>query len=183
MAETDGSELAQLADLVRVRNAIEVCIARLLDRPTSVGGMGEWIAARIFDIELEAAANVAGYDGRFMTGPLQGKTVNIKTYTKYEQMLDINLNAPLDYYLVFTGPKAAAVSSRGTIRPFGIERVFLFDAERLHAELAQRGVKVGIATSVRAAQWDAGEIYPRSNNPLLPASELQRRQLKMFACG
>ena len=79
--------------------------------------------------------------------------------------------------------KAAAVSSRGTIRPFGVERVFLFDAEHLHAALAQRGVKVGVATSVLAAQWDAGEIYPRSNSPLLAVSDLQRQQLEMFACG
>ena len=33
----------------------------------NTGSIGEWIAARIFDIELETAANVAGYDGHFTT--------------------------------------------------------------------------------------------------------------------
>lgn len=44
----------------------------------------------MFDIELETAANTAGYDGRFTTGTLTGRTVNIKAYTKRESMLDIN---------------------------------------------------------------------------------------------
>jgi hypothetical protein len=101
-------------------------------------------------------------------------------YGKYERMLDINPLAPLDYYLVFTGPVATAMSSRGTLRPLCIERVFLFDAQRLHAELEQRGVKIGIATSVHTAQWDAAEIYPPSTNPLLVISELQRGQLELF---
>ena len=75
------------------------------------------------------------------------------------------------------------MSSRGTVRPFCIEKVFLFDAQRLHAELEQGGAKLGIATSVRTAKWDAAEVYPRSNNPILTVSELQSRQLEMFACG
>ena len=75
--------------LVRERNAIEARITRLLDRPASVGGIGEWIAARIFYSELEEAANAAGYDGWFTTGSLSGKTVNVKTYTRDERILDI----------------------------------------------------------------------------------------------
>jgi hypothetical protein len=90
--------------------------------------------------------------------------------------------APLDYYLVFTGPKAAAVSSRGTLRPFCIDAVYLLDAHRLRIQLGERGVKFSEATSVRSAHWDEAEIYPRSNNPHLVVSEVQRRQLAMF-CG
>lgn len=88
--------------------------------------------------------------------------------------------APPDYYLVFTGPKSAAVSSRGTLRPFCIDAVYLFDARRLRIELGERGVKFSEATSVRGAYWDEAELYPRSNNPLLVVTEAQRRQLAMF---
>ena len=97
-------------------------------------------------------------------------------------MLDINPNAPLDYYLVLTGAPSALASSRGTLRPFCIQTVFLFDAHRLHAELQDRGVKIGIATSVRKAQWELAEVFPRSNNPLLVLTQAQRRQLEIFAC-
>ena len=82
-------------------------------------------------------------------------------------MLDINLNAPLDYYLVLAGAPSALASSRGTLRPFCIQTVFLFDAHRLHIGVKDRGVKIGIATSVRKAQWEPAEVYPRSNNSLL----------------
>lgn len=41
--------------------------------PVNAGSIGEWIAAQMFDIELETAANVAGYDGHFTTGILAGR--------------------------------------------------------------------------------------------------------------
>jgi hypothetical protein len=182
MDQREDAELAELAALLRERNALDARLGRLLDRPVNTGSIGEWIAARIFDIELEAAANVAGYDGHFTTGVLAGRTVNVKAYTRHESILDINPSAPLDYYLVFTGPKGAPASSRGTLRPFCIDAVFLFDADRLHGELGERGVKIGIATSVLGAQWEPAEIYPRANNPQLVVSDAQRRQLEMFAC-
>ena len=97
-------------------------------------------------------------------------------------MLDLNPNAPLDYYLVLTGAPSALASSRGTLRPFCIQTVFLFDAHRLHVELHDRGVKIGIATSVRKAQWEPAEVFPRSNNPLLVLTQAQHRQLEIFAC-
>jgi len=102
-------------------------------------------------------------------------------YGKRENVLDVNPTAPVDHYLVFTGPKSAGLSSRGALRPFCIESVYLFDAERLHTELLERGVKLGVASSVRAVQWDAAEIYPRSRNQDLVVSEPQRRKLAMFA--
>ncbi|WP_211284128.1 hypothetical protein, partial [Mycobacterium kubicae] len=55
-------------------------------------------------------------------------------------------------------------------------------AQRLQAELGERGVKIGIATSVLSAQWDQAQIYPVANSSLLVVSEAQRRQLEMFAC-
>ncbi|WP_101948002.1 hypothetical protein [Mycobacterium sp. 3519A] len=182
MDEQDDTELKELGALLRERNALDARIGRLLDRPVNTGSIGEWIAARIFEIELETAANTAGYDGRFTTGELAGRTVNVKAYTKHESVLDINPSAPLDYYLVLTGAPSALASSRGTLRPFCIQTVFLLDAHRLHAELKDRGVKIGIATSVLKTQWEAAEVFPRSTNPLLVLTEAQRRQLEIFAC-
>jgi hypothetical protein len=182
VGDRDDTELAELGALLRERNALDARLGRVLDRPVNTGSIGEWIAARIFDIELETAANTAGYDGRFTTGGLAGRTVNIKAYTKHEAMLDINPNAPLDYYLVLTGAPSALASSRGTLRPFCIQAVFLFDAHRLHVELQDRGVRIGIATSVRKVQWETAEVFPRSNNPLLVLTASQRRQLEIFAC-
>jgi hypothetical protein len=60
--DRDDTELAELCALLRERNALDARIGRLLDRPVNTGSVGEWIAARIFDIELETAANTAGYD-------------------------------------------------------------------------------------------------------------------------
>jgi hypothetical protein len=185
MGEREDSELAELAALLRERNALDARLGRLLERPVNTGSIGEWIAARIFDIELETAANTAGYDGHFTVGALAGQTVNVKAYGKREGMLDINPHAPLDYYLVFTGPKptkAALISTRGTLRPFCIDAVYLFHAHRLHTELQERGVKVGVATSIRTVHCELAEIYPRSNNPLLVVSDAQRSRLAMFAC-
>lgn len=180
--DRDDTELAELGALLRERNALDARIGRLLNRPVNTGGIGEWIAARIFDIELEAAANTAGYDGRFTTGELAGRTVNIKAYTKHEGLLDINPHAPLDYYLVLTGAPSAVASSRGTLRPFCIQNAFVFEANRLHLDLRERGVKIGIATSVRKVLWQPAEVFPRANNPLLILSPSQRRQLETFTC-
>lgn len=180
MNARDDVELAELAALLRERNALDARLGRLLDRPASTGHIGEWIAARIFDIQLETAANAAGIDGHFTTGPLAAQTVNVKTYGKREGLLDMKSTAPLDYYLVFTGPKAAAASSRGALRPFCIDAVYLFDAARLRIDLGKRGVKFSEATSVRAVHWDEAEVYPRPNSPLLVVNESQRRQLAMF---
>ena len=178
--ERDDVELAELSALIHERNALDARLGRLLDRPATTGHIGEWIAARIFDIELELAANAAGIDGRFTPGLLAGRTVNVKTYGKQEGLLDMKSTAPLDYYLVLSGPKSAAVSSRGALRPFCIDGVYLFDAHRLRTALGERGIKFSEATSVRAVHWDEAEIYPRSRNPLLVVTEAQQRQLAMF---
>jgi hypothetical protein len=56
--------LVQAAALLRQRNAIDVELARLIHRPMTSGHLGEWIAAQIFDIELEASAVAAGIDSQ-----------------------------------------------------------------------------------------------------------------------
>jgi hypothetical protein len=60
--------------------------------------LGEWIAAQVFDIELEQSAVTATIDGRFRSGPLQGCTVNVKWYLKQEDLLDMSESSALDYY-------------------------------------------------------------------------------------
>jgi len=110
----DADSLAWAAALLRERNAIDAGLAELIQRPMTTGHLGEWIAAQIFGIELEASAAAAGIDGRCRSGALQNRTVNIKWYLKREGVLD---TTALDYYLVLAGPPSAAESLRGPPGP------------------------------------------------------------------
>jgi hypothetical protein len=177
----DTDSLARIAALLRERNAIDVELAGLIHRPMTSGHLGEWIAAQVFDIELEASAVAAGIDGPFRSGPLHGRTVNIKWYLKLEGLLDTTERTELDYYLVLAGPRSPAVSSRGTIRPRYIEAVYLFEARQLRSEQMARGVKRGVASSVIRQQWEAAEIYPLATNPRLNVTPHQAEQLRLFA--
>jgi hypothetical protein len=156
-------DMTRIADLLRERNRIDAEIAAITGRPMTSGHLGEWIAARIFGIDLESSASAAGIDGRFTSGDLAGKTVNVKWYLKREGLLDMSSSMALDYYLVLAGPAGAAGSSRGSTRPWLVEAVYLFDARRLREEQATRGVKSGTAASVLAAQWLAAEVYPAAS--------------------
>jgi hypothetical protein len=177
----DEGSLAQAAALLRERNAVDGELARLIQRPMTSGHLGEWIAAQIFDIKLEPSAAAAGIDGRFRSGALQGRTVNIKWYLKREGVLDTTESTALDYYLVLSGPPSAAVSSRGTTRPWCIEAVFLFEARQLRSEQIMRGVKRGVASSIIKQQWAAAEIYPSPANAQLIVTSQQAELLKLFA--
>ncbi|MGW0592895.1 hypothetical protein [Streptosporangium sp. NPDC002607] len=171
----------QIARLLRERNSVDEKIASITQRPMTSGHLGEWIAAQVFGIELEPSAVTAAVDGRFSSGPLRGQTVNVKWYLKREGLLDVTEGPALDFYLVLTGPASRASSSRGSTRPWCIESVYLFDAKRLITELRARGVRIGTASSVRAAQWAAAEIYPRAGNPALPVRPEQAELLRLFA--
>lgn len=173
-------ELAQIARLLTERNAIDDTIAAIIDRPMTAGHLGEWIAAQVFDIELERSASTAAIDGRFRSGPLQDQTVNVKWYLKQEGLLDISESDAPDYYLVLTGPRSSLLTSRGGIRPWRIDHVYLFHAPSLLAEQRSRGVKTGVAASVRKSQWTSIEIYPDQINPLLPLSDRQLQLLELF---
>ncbi|MXY22284.1 MAG: hypothetical protein F4Y49_13240 [Dehalococcoidia bacterium] len=59
------NELELLADLIKQRNAIDRDISEISGRPAERGPLGEFIAAEIFDIELQEAANYRGSDGVF----------------------------------------------------------------------------------------------------------------------
>ena len=87
--------------------------------------------------------------------------MNIKWYAKQEGILDITPDILPDYYLILSGPIVVASSSKGTSRPWVIDHVYLFKADDLVSKLLQRGVKLGIATSVIKPYWDGAEIFPR----------------------
>ena len=109
--------LPAFADLMRRRNAIDAQIAALMNRPVHSGHLGEYVASAIFDIALHADARAKVSDGYFRRGLLAGRSVNVKYATKRDG--NLNLGASLDpsdhsnFYLVLTGPKVAAGSSRG----------------------------------------------------------------------
>jgi len=173
-------DLAQLAGMIRRRNQLEQEITAIIQRPAQIGHLGEYIAARIFGIALEQSAAHKGFDGRFTVGPLQGRTVNVKWYARCEYLLDINsLDLP-DYFLVLTGPKIPAASSRKQMRSWLIEHAFIFDAPQLTEQLRLSGVKIGIASSVRKVWWEAAEIYPQPRSSLLLLADEQRAMLALF---
>ena len=176
-------DLEKLAELIKRRNRIEIDnkIAGIINRPAERGHVGEFIASRIFDIELERSATHKGFDGYFRSGNLAGKTVNIKWYGKNERVLDINENAVPDYYLVMTGEHSPPESSKGMERPWVILYVYLFNAKKLIEELKRAGVKIGVATSVRKKLWDEAEIYPEQRNKELILTGKQRELLRLFS--
>ena len=172
--------LGKLAQAIKQKNVADNEIARITGRPAERSHTGEYIVARIFNIALQESAAHKGTDGHFVAGKLAGKTVNIKWYGKQEGILDINPQKLPDLYLVMTGPKSGAMSSRGTTRLWLISYVYLFDAAGLIEILKRRGVKIGIATSVPRESWDKSEIYPTACNSRLVLSDEQRKQLTLF---
>ncbi|MDP1912037.1 hypothetical protein [Brevundimonas sp.] len=160
-------QLHRLAALLKERNRLDGDIARAIGRPALPGHIGEFIASVLFDIELMPSATA-----RFRSGPLMGRSVNVKLYGKREGLLDIAAVRP-DYYLVLTGPRTAAASSRNQTRPIVIDSVFLFERDALLAELTKTGVKVGVATSVRSAAWENSRVWPPPGSPLLPITDEQ----------
>jgi hypothetical protein len=176
-----GGVLVQLARLLRKRNIIEREIAQLIGRPAERGHIGEFIASRVFDIELHQSASHKATDGFFRSGPFAGRSVNIKCYGRQEGILDVSRDASLDYYLVLTGPPGAAASSRSATRPWVIDRVCLFDQRNLLALLDERGAKVGVATSIPKSLWEAAEIYPSHRNQELSLSPEQAALLGAFS--
>ena len=139
------SQLEQLASLLAKRNAIDKEIAGLISRRALKGHVGEWIAQESFGVKLEESAAQKGFDGRFADGPLAGKTVNVKWYGKREGILDINPDGVPHCYLVMTGPKAAAMTSRGQTLPWVITEVFLFDAPALVKRFRVQKRRLGVA--------------------------------------
>lgn len=178
--EESRSDIELLAKLIKERNANEVAITNIIKRPAQLGHLGEYIASKIFSIELEESAVHVGSDGVFTKDPLVGKSVNIKMYGKREGILDIGEEYVPDYYLVLAGPKATQSTSKGATRPWVIKEVFLFDGPALVGRLRKRGVKIGIAISVVLAEWESARIYPSSEDSPLKIDENQERLLMLY---
>lgn len=172
--------VTEVAELVRARNAIDEKLTAFTNRPVVAGHLGEWLAAQIFEILLEPIAVTPAIDGHFSSGPLKGKTVNVKWYGKREGMIDMTSSDVLDYYLVLTGPSSASGASASDTRPLRIDACYLFDAQRLLQWQITRGVKVGVAASVPAAEWNAAELYPSNRGGLLDLEPEQVALLRLF---
>src|SRR6266542_98337 len=114
LANVRGDLVERIARLLHDRNSIDHEIAGIIHRPMAAGHLGEWLAAQVFDIVLEPNDVAVAIDGRFRSGPLTGRTVNVKWYLKRESLLDVSEAEVLDYYLVLAGPASAAMGSRGT---------------------------------------------------------------------
>jgi hypothetical protein len=170
-------EVERLAALIREKNAADRKIAALIGRPATPGNIGEFVAAKVFGISLMTSGSHPGYDGVFQRGPLAGKTVNVKTYSRHELVLDISPH-PCDYYLVLTGPPGQA-----SVLPWVIGSVFLFEHQRLVAELTSRAVKIGVATSVRKAYWEAAQVYPPRPMSTLQLTGDEIALLRLFSAG
>lgn len=171
--------LAELAELLRARNTLDAQIAAIIGRPPEKGHLGEYIAARIFGIQLQESASHKGIDGYFASGPLAGRSVNVKYYGKRDGLLAVAPADGPDYYLVLTGAKAGAGSSKGMVRPFVISSVYLFAHGPLHAAITAKPDR--FATSVRAHLWEAAEVFPTPSNSLLSLSDKQRELLALFS--
>ena len=177
MTVSDMAQLAGLAGLVRSKNQADAQVAGFIGRPAITGHFGEFVAANLFGIALHDSAVEKGSDGRFVGGPLAGRSVEIKYYPKLEGILDIKVDGAPDYYLVLTGPRSGAASSRGMTLPWVIEGAYLFETASLVSRLT---AKAGVATSVRREFWQEAEIYPRAN-PVFPLSPQQCEALRQFS--
>ena len=65
--------------------------------------------------------------------------------------------------------------------PWVIDSVFLFESAPLLFQLRGRGVKIGMATSVRTCDWEAARIFPRRPASPLQISDDQVTWLSKFA--
>jgi hypothetical protein len=177
--------LPALAALIRERGAIDLEIAKILNRPVHSGHFGEFVASAIFDIEPSPTANQKGYDGYFRTGSLAGRTVNVKYRTRHRGMLNLGTSADPrdhpDFYLAVEGPRIPMGSTKGTNAPLCVDAVYLFESQHLLTALAARGIRPGAPTGVRRELWDASMIYPEARNPLLELTKEQREALSLFA--
>jgi hypothetical protein len=94
----------------------------------------------------------------------------------------INLNPDISedvYPLIFTERYKAASSSKDGERPFCISNAYLFNEWKLCSALREKGIKVGVATSVRKEHWYEREIYPE--NKMVYNLELTPELVELFS--
>jgi hypothetical protein len=173
--------LNQLADAIRQRDQVEDRIATIVGRPLTVGALNQFVACRIFQIDLEdSAADVWHTVGRFSEGPLAGRSVVVRWISTKTRSLDITQKPLSDDILVIAGSSAPLASLEVDARPWLVERVYLFDAHQLAAELEGRGLGSGSNTPIDRRLWQAAEIYPRQRDGRYLLSGAQRHALGLF---
>jgi hypothetical protein len=77
-----------MADLIRRRNAAGQEITALISRPARIGHIGEHIASAIFGIALAESAVNKGFDGRFRSRPLAGRSVRLDPHQGAQRQPD-----------------------------------------------------------------------------------------------
>lgn len=174
------ADLIQLSKLLKDSNEINRQITHIIGRPAQIGHIDEFIASQIFNIELEESASRKAIDGHFRGGNLAGNSVNIKWYAKLERILDITPKTLPDFYLVLAGPTSSAGSSKGVVRLWVIDYVYLLRSEELVEKLKSRRVKIGVATSVAKQYWDNAEVYPNQHNFALEIDDRIKEILAIF---
>jgi len=175
------TELQELAEAIRRLNTAGDDIARIIGRPAERSHAGEFIASRVFGIQLHEWAEHRYSDGIFESGPLAGRAVNVKWYGHWGCLLDLHEDVPAGLcHLVLTGSAAQAVSSKGKKSPWNVTYAFLLDTDVLIPALRARGVRIGIATSVPKQLWLDAEVYPSACSPLLRLTDGQKQMLALF---
>lgn len=169
-------DLIRLAEIIRSRNDTESRIAEIIKKRGDKGSVGEYIASRIFGIDLAKSGRQKGYDGIFKSKPLTGSSVDVKFYPKQQWSIDINPKAWPDYFLILAGPER--IDSKAHL--WLIKSVYLFDARKLKKKLEQRSVKIGRATSVIQDLWHDAEIYPNTVSRFVTVTKEQRRMISLF---
>jgi hypothetical protein len=178
-ADARTQQLGELLGLLVGLNGVDRLIAQRIGQPAENGPIGEFLASRLFDIELVAGAARKTHDGRFASGPLAGRTVDVRLYARPNGILDNPPGHKPDYYLVLAGPDGGATGSRGSTRALVIGQVFLFEGARLLKDLKKK--KPGKVTSVPARLWAAAQIHPPGTDPRLPIDPAHVELLQRLA--
>jgi hypothetical protein len=178
-------DLTHLADLIRIRNYVNNSVSQIIGRPAETGHLTEYIASRIFDVELHSTAVNKASDGLFRSpAGLAGCSVNVKYRSSSSRRLNIENSAELrnhpDYYLAFRGPKLPSEPASEKTLPLVIDAVYLFCSAELIPALVAEGV-ANIGPSVKSLYWQAAMIYPEHVNRALILSQEQRAALALFA--
>jgi hypothetical protein len=173
-------DLAQLAELIKTRNWVDGYISTLANCSPQMAPVGAFIASRVFRIASPKPASRRSCEGHFAQGSLAGRSVNIRWLPRPGGVLDIDLDALPDFFLVLAGSRHQGTSRGGGSQPWLIASVHLFDAGALVDELRRRGTRITTATPVPQDLWQEAEVYPTQHNPILALSAGQREMLAQF---
>lgn len=70
---TNQHQLDWVAKLIAQHNAVDAEISAIIGRPALPGHLGEWIAAHVFELQLESSAAAKSIDGRSTLVPASMK--------------------------------------------------------------------------------------------------------------